>query len=170
MSKYVRQSATREGSFVFEVNPLVLQIVLWNESEILNDKSNFVALSHANRVAEICKQLFFANVAEVNFQSIPLWVPTDEIENDCGGSSIVADSRYELAVPISNEGRRAITKMINSQFRRRLKLIVKECVLEFETYHSGLSEIDGLDHSGRLRWRADDVRSRQPRKLAKPYN
>lgn len=165
MSRVVRQ-----GEFVFEVNPLVLQIVLWNEAEILNDKSDFLALSHVNRVAEICKQLYFASVAEVNLRSIPEWVPTDEIERDCGGSNIIASLRYELAVAISNEERRDIAKMINRQFRRRLKFIVKECVLEFETYNFGLSEIDGLDSSGRLRWRADDARSSRPLKLAKAYN
>lgn len=165
MSRVVRQS-----EFEFEVNPLVLQIVLWNESEMLNDKSGFSALSHVNRVAEICKQLFFANVAEVSFRSIFAWVPTDEIERNCGGSNIIASSRYELAAAVSNEERRDIAKMINRQFQRRLKFIVKECVSDFETYNFGLSEIDGLDSSGRLHWRADDARSSRPRKLAKPYN
>ena len=40
--------------------------------------------------------------------------------------------RYELEVSISVEERRKLAKMINSQFRRRLKFIVKECVLTFE--------------------------------------
>ena len=40
--------------------------------------------------------------------------------------------RYERKVSFSVEERRKLAKMINSQFRRRLKFIVKECVLSFQ--------------------------------------
>ena len=164
------QPNARSGGFPFEVNPLILQIVLWNESEILDEQPKFATLRHPTRVAEICKQLFFRNVAEVDFRPIPAWVPTDGIERDCGGSNIVARSRFELAVSISVEERRKLEKMINSQFRRRLKFIVKECVLTFESYNFGLTEIEGLDEAGRIRWRVVDVRSDDTKNFKKPFN
>jgi hypothetical protein len=92
-------------------------------------------------------------VAWVDFQSQPIWVPIDRIERDCGGSKIVACSRYELAEPISAEEGRKLKKFIAGQFRRRLKFIVKKCVLAFEAYNLGLTMIDGLDDVGMLRWR-----------------
>ncbi|WP_029584888.1 hypothetical protein [Bradyrhizobium sp. URHD0069] len=152
------QPKPQNGGFLFEVNPLILEIVLWNDAEILDERPEFAILNHPNRVAEICKQLFFNDVAEVDFQSIPGWVPTDRIESDCGGSNIVARSRYELAVSLSAEEGRNFKKAISSQFRRRLKFIVKKCVLAFESYNFGLTKIDGLDDAGRLRWRVVDAR------------
>jgi hypothetical protein len=146
-----------QSGFLFEVNPLILQIVLWNEADILDARPEFTILGHATRVAEICKQLFFSDVAEVDFQSPPVWVPTDRIESDCGGSNIVACSRYELAASISAEEGRNFKKVIRSQFRRRLKFIVKKCVLAFESYNFGLTKIDGLDDVGMLRWSLTDA-------------
>jgi hypothetical protein len=164
------QTRAQNGGFLFEVNPLILQIILWNESEIIDEQPKFTRLSHPNRVAEICKQLFFSEVAEVDFQPTPIWVPTDRIERDCGGSNIVANSRYELAISISAEERRNVTKVISSQFRRRLKFIVKECVLAFESYNFGLTKIDGLDDAGRFQWRFVDARSEVTKNVKKPFN
>jgi hypothetical protein len=52
------QLKPRNGGFLFQVNPLILQIVLWNENEILEERPEFAILDHPTRVAEICKQLF----------------------------------------------------------------------------------------------------------------
>jgi hypothetical protein len=146
-----------QSGFLFEVNPLILQIVLWNEAEILDARPEFVALGQATRVAEICKQLFFNDVAEVDSQSPPIWIPTNRIESDCGGSNIVPCSRYELVASISTEEGRKFKKVIGSQFRRRLRFIVKKCVLAFESYNLGLTKIDGLDDVGMLRWGLTDA-------------
>jgi hypothetical protein len=139
--------------FAFSLNPLISEIALWNESEILSARPEFAVLDRATRVAEICKQLLLSDVAWVDFQSPPIWIPVGRIERDCGGSKIVACSRYELAKPISTEEGRKFKKVIVGQFRRRLKFIVKECVLAFETYNLGLTTIDGLDDVGMFRWR-----------------
>ena len=79
------QRKSQAGGFVFEVNPLVLQIVLYNEAEILQRRPEFRSIDHPNRVAEICKEVFFSDVAGDEFQSTPAWVPTGEIERECGG-------------------------------------------------------------------------------------
>lgn len=139
--------------FAFSLNPLISEIALWNDSEILNKRPEFALLDHATRIAEICKQLLLADVAWIDFQSPPIWIPVDRIERDCGGSRIVACWRYELINPISLEAGREFKKVIVGQFRQRLKLIVKKCVLAFETYNLGLTKIDGLDDVGMLRWR-----------------
>lgn len=139
--------------FAFSLNPLISEIALWNDSEILDARPEFAVLDRATRVAEICKQLLLNDVAWVDFQSPHIWIPADRIERDCGGSKIVACSRYELANPISAEERRKFKRVIVAQFRRRLKFIVEKCVLAFETYNLGLTTIDGLDDVGMLRWR-----------------
>jgi hypothetical protein len=159
----------KEGGFLFEVNPLILQIVLWNESEIIDGHPKFTTISHPNRVAEICKRLFFREVAQVDFQHPPIWVPTPRIERDCGGSNILASSRFELTTSISAAERCDVARVINNQFRRRLKLIVKECVLAFESHNFGLTEINGLDDTGRIRWCIADARS-GTRNVKKPLN
>lgn len=145
------------SGFPFQLNPLISEIVLWNEAEILDARPEFAALDHVIRVAEICKQLLINDVAWVDFQSPPVWVPTDRIERDCGGSNIVACSRYELTNSISAEDGRKFKRVINGQFRRRLKFIVKKCVLAFESYNLGLTRVDGLDDIGMLRWRLTDT-------------
>ncbi|MCK1364081.1 hypothetical protein [Bradyrhizobium sp. 62] len=137
----------------FSLNPLISEIAIWNDSEILYVRPEFAVLDQATRVAEICKQLLLKDVARVDFQSPPIWTPVDRIERDCGGSKIVACSRYELANPISAEDGRKFKKVIAGQFRRRLKFIVKKCVLAFEAYNLGLTEINGVDDVGMLRWR-----------------
>jgi hypothetical protein len=71
----------------------------------------------------------------------------------------LACSRYELVASISAEEGRKFKKVISSQFRRRLKSIVKECVLAFEYYSFGLTKIEGMDNDGRIRWRVVDVGS-----------
>lgn len=53
-----RHGSQTDG-FVFEVNPLILQIVLRNEAEILDLRPELTGLDHPRRVAEICKELFF---------------------------------------------------------------------------------------------------------------
>jgi hypothetical protein len=151
------QRNRRSGGFVFEVNPLVLQVVLWNEAEILDQRPELAMIGHPNRVAEVCKQLFFADVAEVGIQPTPVWVPTARIERDCGGSNIIAPSRYELTVSVSGEEGDNFKRAISTQFRRRLKSIVKECVLAFESYNFGLTTIDGLNEDGWVRWRLADA-------------
>lgn len=146
-------SGSLTPKFAFALNPLISEIALWNDSEILDARPEFAVLDRATRVAEICKQLLLNDVAWVGFQSPPIWIPADRIERDCGGSKIAACSRYELANPISAEEGRKFKRVIAGQFRRRLKFIVKKCVLAFETYNLGLTTIDGLDDVGMFRWR-----------------
>ena len=76
----------RSGGFPFEVNPLILQIVLWNESEILDEQPKFATLSHPARVAEICKQLFFVTWQRLIFDQYLLGYRQK-------GSSVIAEGR-----------------------------------------------------------------------------
>jgi hypothetical protein len=92
-SLYRRKS--RWSGFAFEVNPLISQIALCNEADILDRWPEVASLDHANRVAEIFKERFFHDVTEVDSKTL-VWVPTNRIERDCGGSSILAPSRYQL--------------------------------------------------------------------------
>jgi hypothetical protein len=149
-----------QRGFVFEVNPLILEIVLWNDAEILDRRPEFVVLQQATRVAELCKQLFFNDVAQVESQSPPRWIPTRRIEIDCGGSNIVPCSRYELTTSIGAEEGRKFKNAIGGQLRRRLKFITRKSVLAFESYNLGLTKIDGFDDVGMLRWRLTDAGAR----------
>ena len=72
--------------FAFSLNPLISEIALWNDSEILDARPEFAVLDRATRVAEICKKLLLNDVAWVDFLSPPIWIPADLIERDCGGS------------------------------------------------------------------------------------
>jgi hypothetical protein len=96
------------------------------------------------------RKLFFKGVAEVEFQPKAIWLPTDDIEHDCGGSNIVPRARYALAGPVSSEESRMFEKAMKGQFRRRLKFIVRKSVLAFQAYNSGFTRIDGIDGVGML--------------------
>jgi hypothetical protein len=169
-NKRLQRTYARKNGFTFEVNPLILQIVLRIESELVDEHPEFTALSHPARVAEICKQLFFKDVVAVEFQQSPIWVPTASIERDCGGSNVLANSRFELATSISSEERRGVAKVINHKFRRRLKPIVRECLGAFESYNLGLTEINGVDDTGKIRWSVADDRPGGAVNFKRPLN
>ena len=46
----------------------------------------------------------------------------------------------------------------------------KEFVLAFESYHFGLTKIEGLDDVGRIRWRVVDARSDVANNSKKRFN
>jgi hypothetical protein len=147
----------QEGPTEFELNPLISEIVLWNDAEILDRRPEFAKLNISTRVALICGELFFNGVAKVEFEPIAIWLPTDDIEHNCGGSNIVPRSHYALAAPVSPEESRKLKKAMKEQLRRRLKFIVRMSVLAFQAYNSGFNRIDGIDDIGMLRWRPTDA-------------
>jgi hypothetical protein len=53
------------GPFIFSLNPLISEIALWNEAEILDARPEFTVLDRATRVAEICKQLLLNGLPPV---------------------------------------------------------------------------------------------------------
>jgi hypothetical protein len=150
---HARKGSQKGAGFVFEVNPLVLQVVLQIEDELLERRPEFRSLDHPNRVTEICKELFLSEVVEVEFQSTPAWVPSREIERECGGSNILTRSRYQLNASMSAEEKNNFRKVVRAQLRRRLNPIVKEFVLAFESYNAGLTSIESVAYDGRLNWR-----------------
>jgi hypothetical protein len=147
----------QEGPTEFELNPLISQIVLWNDAEILDRRPEFAKLNISTRVALICEELFFNGVAKVEFEPRAIWLPTDDIEHDCGGSNIVPRSQHVLAALVLPEERRKFEKAMREQFRRRLKFIVRKSVLAFQAYNSGFTRIDGIDDIGMLRWCLTDA-------------
>ena len=147
----------QEGPTEFELNPLISEIVLWNDAEILDCRPEFAKLNISTRVALICGELFFNGVAKVEFEPTAIWLPTDDIEHNCRGSNIVPRSRYALAAPVSPEESRKFEKAMKGQFRRRLKFIVGKSVLFFQAYNSGFTRINGIEDVGMLRWGLTDA-------------
>jgi hypothetical protein len=145
-----------QNSIEFELNPLISEIVLWNDAEILDDRPEFAQLNASDRIALICEGLFSSGVAEVEFLPAAVWLPTDNIEHACGGSNIVPRSHYVMrGAPVSQ--RKQYEEAIERQLRRRLEPIVNTSVALFRLYNRGLTKINGRNDKGMLRWRPADA-------------
>lgn len=149
-----RKTQPQKEMLEFELNPLISEIVLWNDADLVQGQLEFVELPKAFRIARICESLFSHGVAFVDFQPTAVWLPVSGIEQQCGGSRIVALSKYTLNLNFSSGGmQKAFEKAIKAQFREKLQFTVIKSVAAFRAFNNGFTSIDGVDRVGMLRWR-----------------
>jgi hypothetical protein len=107
------------GPIAFSLNPLLSEIVLWNDADICDARPLFRKIELSARVSWICSELASRGVATVLTEPSIVWIPTEELEQQSGGSNIASLTHFRLDGCAPQADMRRCQKVIRKQFDRR---------------------------------------------------
>ena len=143
---------SQSGPIAFALNPLLSEIVLWNDADICDARPLFKKIEVSARVAWICAELATRGVATVLTEPSIVWIPTEEIEQQSGGSNIASLTHFRLDGCAPQADMRRFQKVMRKQFDRRLDFIIRKSVAAFQSVNAGFTRIDGTNGQGLLRF------------------
>jgi hypothetical protein len=146
------QEQSRKGPIGFFINPLLAEIVRWNDVDICDIYPKFRRIEAALRVNWICSGLAERGVATLVFGPTVRWVPTEEIESASGGSDITDQAHYSLVGSMAHPDSRRFKRVMEKNFDRRLDVIITTATAFFQNVNAGFVIISGADTNGLLRY------------------
>lgn len=137
----------------FSVNPLLSQIVLWNDADICDQKPGMKEIDIGLRVAWSCAALKRRGVASVASYPAPMWSPTKFIEHDSLGSAIADPASYRVRLRDYGTCRSDFAEIMEKQFKRRLEFIIGKSVVFFRATNLGYMKISSVNSHGLFLYR-----------------
>jgi hypothetical protein len=153
----INMSVGESESIEFLLNPLLAEIVLWNDIEICNARPVLRQIEKADRLMTICQELSTRGVAVLRRHQNMLWIPTKDIERQSGGSNITSPFQFQLTGHPAHPDLPRFHKVMERQLERRLDFIVLKSVAGFASVNAGFTKVSGTDADGCLRFALTDI-------------